>query len=114
MLVRVKSGFFKEDTNTQRNICTILKKLEEKLHNYDDVNKVFNDDSIVYDRINHEIFIYKSSGNIQYRFVYGYQYSQLYLIDYFSKKKNNKKYINELNAKYVNSKVGDFEYKKVE
>ena len=25
-----------------------------------------------------------------------------------------KEYINELNAKYVNSKVGDFEYKKVE
>lgn len=113
MFVRLKSNFFKENSATQRKICTILKKLEEKLHNYDDINKVFNDDSIVYDRINKEIFIYKSSGTIQYRFVYGYYEHKLYLIDYFMKKKNNKKYINELNTKYVNFGINDFEYKEV-
>jgi hypothetical protein len=29
------------------------------------------------------------------------------------KKKNNKKYINELNTKYVNFGINDFEYKEV-
>ena len=107
----------KEDQMTKKSINIILKKLVYKIiAERKDINSIYNNDSIIYDRINDNIFIYKAHGvnNLQFRIIYGFEINNnnyiLYLIDYIIKNKNNKQYINEANNKFRATKISDLTY----
>lgn len=105
----------KDDKATRKSINELAKKLIQKIdsENCANVNEIFNNDSIVYDRLNNELFIFKGHGvnNTQIRMVYGYKSegkdSVLYLVDYTSKKSNNKEYIHDMNKRYKQTKITD-------
>ncbi|MBQ8540105.1 MAG: hypothetical protein IJ435_01390 [Clostridia bacterium] len=105
----------KDDKATRRSINELAEKLIRKINseNCSDINEIFNNDSIVYDRLNNELFIFKGHGvnNTQIRMVYGYKSegkdSVLYLVDYTSKKSNNKEYIRDMNTRYKQTKIVD-------
>ena len=66
----------KEDQMTKKSINIILKKLVYKIiAERKDINSIYNNDSIIYDRINDNIFIYKAHGvnNLQFRIIYGFE-----------------------------------------
>lgn len=105
----------KDDKATRKSINELAEKLIRKIdsENCSDVNDIFNNDAIVYDRLNSELFIFKGHGvnNTQIRMVYGYKSDEngavLYLVDYTSKKSNNKEYIRDMNARYKQTKLVD-------
>ena len=112
-------SFKKADKVIKQAIIGSLIRLSERLEsNQKEINTIFNNDSIVYDRITDEIFIFKARSNkIQLRIVYackllGSEYT-IYLIDYSLKKENNKKYINELNKKYQAVQLKDIKFDKL-
>lgn len=84
-----------------------------------DLSKACNNDSLIYDRINSEINIYKTHcrDNTQMRIVYGFDTedgeSVIYLIDYVNKKKNGKEYIRCMNEKFRNVKLSQLEFTEV-
>lgn len=89
--------FKKEDNTVKKSICTSMLKLAEKIASEGGcINRIYNKDSIVYDRINNDLFIYKTHGanNIQLRIVYGYKLiggeDFLYIVDYAVKKRMTK------------------------
>ena len=104
----------KEDKMTLKSIYSSLQRLSEKISSENsDINRIYNNDNIIYDRINDQIFIYKTHGinNIQLRLVYGYEKkgneSIIYLLDYAVKKKNDKKYIEDMNSRFKSMKLSD-------
>lgn len=110
----------KEDQMTKKSINMILEKLAYKIiAERKDINSIYNNDSIVYDRINDSIFIYKAHGanNIQLRIIYGFEMNNgdyiLYLIDYVNKKKNDKQYIAEANNRFRATKISDLAYSEI-
>ena len=107
--------YFKLNKYDQSIVREMLCGLADKISNFNNsINEIFNHDDIIYDRINNEIFIYKARyRTVQYRLVYGYINKDVYLIDFVTKKKNNKEYINEVNEKYANSSVLGFDYVEV-
>lgn len=101
----------KLDKRDKKSVITNLSKLAAKIESYNcDINRIFNADSITYDRINDSIFICKahSADNKQLRVVYGIVRKEnndaLCMIDFTFKKKNNKEYISEF-AKYKDTKI---------
>lgn len=97
--------YYKEDSSTRKNIITNLARLGERIENEGrDINTVFNNPTITYDRINDSIFLYKAHGkdNTQLRLLYSYtsEENTVFLIDYCKKKKNDKRYIALFNKKY--------------
>jgi len=110
----------KEDQMTKKSINTILEKLAHKIiAEGKEINSIYNNDSIVYDRINDSIFIYKAHGinNAQFRIIYGFEMNNgnpvLYLIDYVNKKKNDKQYITEVNSKFRATRLSDMVYSEI-
>lgn len=104
----------KEDKTTLKSIYSSLQRLSEKISSENsDINRIYNNDNIIYDRINDQIFIYKTHGinNIQLRLVYGYEENDndaiIYLIDYAVKKKNDKRYIEDMNNRFKSMKLSD-------
>ena len=113
--------FTKESATLQRSLKKSLGNLIYKLDSEgNEPNKIYNNESIVYDRINDHIYIFKAHGtnNLQLRIVYGYEKmkkdSTLYFIDYAVKKKNNKKYLAEMNDKFKNTNISDLEFEELE
>ena len=109
--------YIKADRATQRSISNNIYKLANMLFAYrGSINSIFNNDSIIYDRINSEIFMYKCHGvnNIQLRILYGVRQDGediiIYLIDFVCKTRNNKQYINELNRKFRNLRISDLTF----
>lgn len=107
----------KEDQITKKSINMILEKLAYKiLSEGKDINSIYNNRSIIYDRINDNILMHKAHGvnNTQLRIVYGVEINNgnaiLYMIDYINKKKNNKQYLSEFNARFKNSTLSDMTY----
>lgn len=110
----------KEDQMTKKSINMILERLANKiLSEGKDINSIYNNDSIVYDRINDSIFVYKAHGvnNTQFRIVYGFEMNNgnpvLYMIDYVNKKKNDKQYISEVNTKFRSTRISDMVYSEI-
>ena len=110
----------KEDQMTKKSINIILKRLINKiLSEGKDINSIYNNRSIIYDRINDDILMYKAHGvnNAQFRIVYGIEINNeniiLYMIDYVNKKKNNKEYLSELNSKFRNLTLSDMTYNEI-
>lgn len=107
----------KADLTTKKSIRSNIQKLSDKLLLLDkDVNNIFNNDSVIYDRINSEVFIYKCHGinNTQLRIVYGVKKHGddiiIYLIDFVNKKSNDKEYINSVNLKFKNIHITDLSF----
>ena len=107
----------KEDQMTKKSINIILERLAHKiLSEGKDINSIYNNDSIIYDRINDNIFVHKAHGvnNTQFRIVYGFEINNgnpvIYLIDYTNKKKNNHHYISEANTKFRSVRLSDMSY----
>ncbi|MCC8161293.1 MAG: hypothetical protein LIO53_08345 [Oscillospiraceae bacterium] len=107
----------KADKATKKSIQANIRRLSEKLFLADkDVNNIYNNDSIIYDRINSEIFVYKCHGinNTQLRIVYGMKRVDkdivIYLIDFVNKKSNDKAYVNSLNMKFKNISIADLSF----
>ena len=105
---------------TKKSINMILERLVNKiLSEGKDINSIYNNDSIVYDRINDSIFVYKAHGvnNAQFRIVYGFEMNNgnpvLYMIDYVNKKKNDKQYISEVNSKFRSARLSDMVYSEI-
>ena len=105
---------------TKKSINIILEKLALKILSVDkDINSIYNNDNIIYDRINNDIFVYKAHGvnNTQFRIVYGFEINNgnpvIYLIDYVNKKKNNHHYISEANTKFKNVRLSDMTYSEI-
>lgn len=104
----------KEDQLTQRSINSSLARLSLKIAaEGGNVQNIFNTDSVIYDRINDQIYIYKAHGvnNIQLRIVYAYEKINgepiIYLIDYTIKKSNDKQYISNMNKKFKTTNLSD-------
>ncbi len=109
--------YTKADHATKLSIYACLKKLANKLDEKgDDLKLIFNNDSIIYDRINSEIYVCKDHGfnGIQLRIVFGAIKTRdvftVYFIDLYYKKQNNKSYIASSNLKYKNTAIADFEF----
>ena len=106
--------FKKADRAMQKCIYERLIRLEDKIVStgYTDVNLIFSDDSITYDRISDELYIYKTHGrdNQQIRIVYGYDGSNIYLVDFVNKKANNKQYLSDLGSKFRNMNLCDMNF----
>ena len=117
MIIKINAKckqYKKEDKTVQRSLYKALKHLVDKIEAQgSDLNKIYNNDSIIYDRINDQVFIYKTHGkdNTQLRCVYSYEnkngISVLYILDYTNKKRNDKEYLAELNTKYQNIRISD-------
>ena len=117
MIIKISSKckqYKKEDKTVQRSLYKSLEHLVDKIEaEGSDINKIYNNDSIIYDRISDQIFIYKTHGrdNTQLRIVYSFEYkngtSVLYLLDYANKKKNDKEYLVQLNSKFKNIRICD-------
>lgn len=110
----------KEDKMTQKSINSSLMRLSSKIAaEGGKVQAIFNTDSVVYDRINDQMYIYKAHGvnNIQLRIVYSYEKvngeSVVYLIDYTVKKSNDKQYISDMNRKFKKSRLSDMVFSEV-
>ena len=110
----------KEDKTTQKAINALLERLLMKINaEGKDVNGIYNNDSIIYDRINKSFFLYKAHGanNTQLRIVYAFERkgenSILYLIDYVVKKKNDKQYIADMNNKFRTSELTDMAFSNI-
>lgn len=107
--INCKCDYKKADSIMKKSICDNMSKLNEKLSTLGvvDVNRVFNNDAITYDRVNNQMFIYKGRGynGIQLRIVYAAVYCnsgiEFYVIDYISKTKNNKDYIRDFQKNTV-------------
>ena len=91
----------------------MYKALEHLIHMIEtagcNMNLIFNNEKIIYDRINKNMFIFKARGsdNTQLRIVYSFEKKQdnsavLYILDYANKKHNDKKYLTLFNDKYKN------------
>ena len=106
--------FKKADRSMQKCIYERLIRLEDKIVStgYTDVNLIFSDDSITYDRISKDLFVYKTHGpnNQQIRVVYGYDGSNIYLVDFVNKKANNKQYLSDLGVKFRNMSLCDMNF----
>lgn len=107
----------KADSATKRSINANMKKLSDKFVSLNkDINSIFNNDSVIYDRINSELFVYKCHGinNTQLRIVYGVKRCNkdmtIYLIDFINKKSNDKEYINSVNMKFKNTGIDDLSF----
>lgn len=117
MIIKINSKckqYKKENKTMQRSLCKSLEHLVDKIEaEGSNINKIYNNDSIIYDRINDHIFIFKTHGrdNTQLRIVYSFEYkhgdSILYLLDYANKKKNDKEYLSQLNSKYKDVRISD-------
>lgn len=117
MIIKISSKckqYKKENKTAQRSLCKSLEHLVDKIEaEGSNINKIYNNDSIIYDRINDHIFIFKTHGrdNTQLRIVYSFEHihgdSILYLLDYANKKKNDKEYLSQLNSKFKNVHVSD-------
>ncbi len=112
--------YSKADSTTKRSIDTGLVKLSEKISSCgSNINCIFNTDSIVYDRINSEIFVYKCHGinNTQLRLIYGAKQKgndlEIYLVDFVNKKGGGKQYINDVNDKFKGCNLSDFSYEDI-
>ena len=110
--------YTKADSITKNSVKKSLEGLSKKLLTVNrDVNNIYNMDSIVYDRINSEMFMYKSHGmnNTQLRIVYSVKQvgadMVIYLVDFFNKKSNDKDYLSLLNHKFRDSHISDFSFK---
>lgn len=117
MIIKINSKckqYKKENRTVQRSLYKSLEHLVDKIEaEGSDINKIYNNDSIIYDRISDQVFIYKTHGrdNTQLRIVYSFEYkngtSILYLLDYANKKKNDKEYLAQLNSKFRNVRISD-------
>lgn len=110
--------FKKADKSTKKIICKSLIKLYRKIEaNGNDVSKIYNNEDITHDRINKELYIYKTHGidNTQLRLVYSYDNPQdtIYLVDYVNKKQNNKNYITEMNQIFKNTGISDLDFEEI-
>lgn len=120
MTIKINSKckqYKKEDKAVRRALIRSLQQLGNRIEAEGvDINKIYNNDSIIYDRINDHIFIFKTHGadNTQLRIVYSFEYrhgdSVLYLIDYANKKKNDKEYLSQLNSKFKNVSVSELPF----
>ncbi len=116
--INCKCDYKKADSIMKKSICDNMSKLNEKLSTLGivDVNQVFNNDAITYDRVNNQMFIYKGRGcnGLQLRIVYAAIYCdsgiEFYVIDYISKTKNNKDYIRDFQKKYRDCRLSTLKF----
>lgn len=116
--VNCRCDFKKADSTIRKSICHSMSRLNEKLSALDvtDVNQIFNNDAIAYDRVNSQMFIYKGRGynGIQLRIVYAAIHSgtdiEFYVVDYISKTKNNKDYIRNFHEKYHKCNLSNLKF----
>ncbi len=113
--------YIKADKVTKNSIENCLEKLGQKILSVGkDIKQIYNNDAIIYDKINPELYIYKGhgAGNTQLRLIYGAkkQGSELsiYFIDFINKKSNNKAYITECGNRFKNMRISDFSYNELE
>lgn len=107
--------FLKEKKELQEAIISSVKDLLERIQAYEKqgvgFEKIFNDDCVKYDK-HGDFFMFKChKGKFQLRILYAYlkiaEETVVFIVDYFIKKKNNKKYIekfdvwNRVNIAYV-------------
>ncbi len=118
VFINSKCQYKKADSAMKMSLLKNILKLNEKLSTLDvkDMNRLFNLDSVIYDRVNNELFVYKGRGinNQQIRIVYSVVPKdsgfEIYLIEYISKKENNKKYLRYFSEKYARAALGDFTF----
>ena len=98
--------FFKEKSEIQKAILQASKCLHAKIKNYEQQNisfsKIFNDDSVKYDK-HGQFFTFKYRiATMQLRILYTYlqidEHDVILIADYVIKKKNNKNYISRFDA----------------
>ena len=114
-------NFFKEPQDIQRAITFAINDLYRRIAIYEHQNisfdRIFNDDHVKYDK-HGDCFTFKfQHSNLQLRILYLYMIVEnsptITIVDYFIKKKNNKKYIRRFEAVqnmdpadiYKNSKI---------
>lgn len=95
------TDYFKSSSELQNSIKNAVKNIFERISQYEQqgvaFDKVFNDDKLKYDQYG-DFYTYKYSRNtLQLRVLYTYlivnSVSVIVVVDFYVKKKNNKKYI---------------------
>ena len=98
--------FLKEKKELQEAIISSVKDLLERIQAYEKqgvgFEKIFNDDCVKYDK-HGDFYTFKChKGKFQLRIMYAYltavEEATIFVVDYFIKKKNNKKYIGKFDA----------------
>lgn len=116
--INCKCDYKKADSTMKKSIFDNMVRLNEKLStlHITDINQVFNNDGITYDRINSQLYLYKGHGcnGIQLRIVYAAIHNdsgiEFYVVDYISKTKNNKDYIKIFHEKYHNCNLSTLQF----
>lgn len=95
-------SFSKADDNIKKAVINSLDRLMVKIKaSGKPLSQIFNDDTVIYDRISNEFFLLKCRvDHLQFRIVYSMEKKDsediCYLVDMRIKKKNTKSYISDL------------------
>lgn len=109
-IVRKDKSLTKENINVQRSVNIAVRRLNERLSQYVDVQhmdvgKIFNDDILMHDILNGTYYIYKCACNqMQIRILWTVEDNKLVIISYWYKNRTNNEYIRyfaDLISKYV-------------
>lgn len=111
-------SFSKADDNIKKAVINSLDRLMVKIKaSGKPLSQIFNDDTVIYDRISNEFFLLKCRvDHLQFRIVYSMEKKDsediCYLVDMRIKKKNTKSYISDLNDKYKECHIASMSFYK--
>lgn len=110
-IIRKNDMFMKEKKDVQRSINMSIRKLKQRLEEYQKQNispdRVFNDDITKHDVINNCFYVYKCKVNqMQIRILYTVENDNVVIVSHYYKNRTNNDYIpyfEKVSSNYVNS-----------
>lgn len=109
-IIRKNDMFMKEKKDVQRSINMGIRKLKQRLEEYQKQNispdRVFNDDITKHDVINNCFYVYKCKVNqMQIRILYTVENDNVVIVSHYYKNRTNNDYIpyfEKVSSNYVN------------